>query len=71
MIYGGARFRKDHNGQDPKENENKKLYYWLIDMRKAKKKLETGIEVSNHTITLVRLRNTHRWIRHRIVYKYV
>ena len=42
MICGGARFRKDHDGRDPKKSEKLKLYQWLKNMRDAKKNLETG-----------------------------
>ena len=51
MICGGARFRKDHDGRDPKRSEKLKLYMWLSNMRKAKKTLETGIKVSSDKIT--------------------
>jgi len=50
MICGGARFRKDHDGRDPKTSD-RKLYFWLSDMRRAKKFLETGIKTGNATIT--------------------
>jgi len=42
ICGGGARFRKDHDGRDPKKSENPKLYKWLSHMRSAKKNLETG-----------------------------
>jgi len=51
ICGGGARFRKDHDGRDPKKSENPKLYKWLSHMRSAKKNLETGIKVGNNTIT--------------------
>jgi len=51
MICGLARFRKDHDGRDPKWSEKPKLYQWLIHMRLAKKTLQTGIKTGNNTIT--------------------